>query len=214
MLYSGCYRVSQIRRVLGMNGAGHLILLALFIPMAAQADGITSAYTSLDFETDCTITDAPPEGEPASWARLECDGYKGLPVHVIEDDLRMAISYGGVAAPGRWQDFFRGFSDVHDVIEWRLRTKNGLKPFATIHRWYVNTRRWTAEQKKEGGRREILVLSTVAREPDEVSCVFGYIDAGLNPDANRLAREVADDKAASFRCDKDEPVWYGAVQRD
>lgn len=185
------------------------ILPALFAASMTLADTVASAYTTLDFDSDCRVTDAPAEGEPGGWVRLVCEGYRGLPVHVVEDDLRMAIAYGGSPAPGRWQDFFRGFSDVHDVIEWRLRGDKGLTPFATIHRWFVNTRRWTKEGMK-GATREVLVLSTVATKPGEVSCVIGYVDAGLTPKANELARAVVDTQAADFRCDTDEPTWFGA----
>lgn len=197
------------RHVLTGPGAGAVVLLAALGASPSPANETTSAYTSLDFDSGCAVTDAPREGEPAGWVRLECDGYADHPVHVVEDDLRMAIPYGGAAVPGRWQDFFRGFSDVHDVIEWRLHAPNGREPFATIHRWYVTARRGTAEGKTLE-TREILVLSTVATEPGEVSCVMGYVDARLNPDANDLARAVVDKSAADFRCDTDDPAWYGA----
>ena len=186
---------------------GLVILPALFVASVTLADTINSAYTTLDFDADCRVTDAPAEGEPGGWVRLVCEGYQGLPVHVVEDDLRMAIAYGGRPAPARWQDFFRGFSDVHDMIEWRVHADNGLTPFATIDRWFVDTRRQTAEGIT-GATQEVLVLSTVARRPGAVSCVIGYVDAGRNPDANELARAVVGAHAVDFRCNEDEPRWF------
>lgn len=187
---------------------GLLVLSALFIASVTLADTISSAYTTLDFDADCRVTDAPAESEPGDWVRLVCEGYQGHAVRVVEDDLRMAIAYGGRAAPARWQDFFRGFSDVHDVIEWRVHADNGLTPFATIHRWFVDTRRQTAEGIT-GATQEVLVLSTVATQPGAVSCVIGYVDAGRNTGANKFARAVVDAHAVDFRCNVDEPRWFG-----
>jgi hypothetical protein len=37
-------------------------------------------------------------------------------------------------------------------------------------------------------------------------CHIGYIDARANPNANELAREIADMHARSFRCATDKPI--------
>lgn len=40
-------------------------------------------------------------------------------------------------------------------------------------------------------------------------CHVGYVDGRANPDANALARKVADKKTRAFRCGKDVPDSHG-----
>jgi hypothetical protein len=37
----------------------------------------------------------------------------------------------------------------------------------------------------------------------------GYVDARANPDANALARKLADERARSFKCVVDKPDFVG-----
>lgn len=41
--------------------------------------------------------------------------------------------------------------------------------------------------------------------------MVGYVDAAENPDANALARRIADDVAPGFTCGIDEAQGYGTV---
>ena len=45
------------------------------------------------------------------------------------------------------------------------------------------------------------------------TCHVAYIDAGANADANELARQAADEKAATFTCRKDEIAVIGKPGR-
>jgi hypothetical protein len=40
-------------------------------------------------------------------------------------------------------------------------------------------------------------------------CHVGYVDARANPDANELARKLADEKARTFRCGIDKAQSVG-----
>jgi len=42
---------------------------------------------------------------------------------------------------------------------------------------------------------------------------FAFIDIAANPDANELARQAADEKAAAFKCGKDEATVVGKPGR-
>ena len=40
-------------------------------------------------------------------------------------------------------------------------------------------------------------------------CHVGYVDAKANPDANELARKIADEHARTFKCGKDKRIVLG-----
>lgn len=162
----------------------------------------TSAYSTLNWDADCIVTDQPSADAPEeNWIRLRCDGYGGLPVHVVDDDGRMSLIYGHQSEESRHWNSFAGFNEVHDTVEWRLRHDSGdHRPFAVIHRWFVST---------EGNDREVLVVNTIAHTPADQSCDVGYIDATLTADANILAHEIADTYAPAFACGVDEARWHG-----
>ena len=42
-------------------------------------------------------------------------------------------------------------------------------------------------------------------------CHVGYVDARANPDANELARKIADENARTFKCGKDKAIVLGKV---
>ena len=56
---------------------------------------------------------------------------------------------------------------------------------------------------------EVLVISRVAQPEDGLGCVAAYVDALANPDPNKLARKIADERAPSFICGRDLPVYHG-----
>jgi hypothetical protein len=159
----------------------------------------TSAYSTLAWETGCLVVERSDEGP---FIRLICEGYGNYMVHVAEGDLRMSLDYGIDPATGDWESF-GAFNYVNDTVEWRLGADGA--PFATIHRWFVSD--------LEGNDRPVLVVSTVARAAGQPSCVAGYVDAGAVSEANRLARQVADEVAAGFRCGVDEPRYHGPTRQ-
>lgn len=168
------------------------LLIALALPAAAHAQSLDSVYSTHDWSRDCHAveTDAPPD-EAGMGGRLICPGPDEMHVMLSDGDLRMSMDYGRAPRFGPWESF-ASFSTVHDTIEWRRQPLGGrMQPFATIHRWFVGPGDDT---------REILVISTVASEAGDESCMVGYIDTTRTPEANRLARAVADRHARGFVC--------------
>ena len=84
-------------------------------------------------------------------------------------------------------------------IEWRVGADG--RPVAAIQRFF-------AGDKPDQG--QMLVISKVGQPGEEEGCPVGYVDALANPDANDLARNIADTIAASFECGKATPEYHGA----
>ena len=171
----------------------------------------TSAYSKLDFENGCAWDKpASPEEEQMGGSAL-CDGLPGYSVHFAEDDLRQFVAYGPVDDPMMFPNGFSQWNSVHDTIEWRLG--NG-KPYATIHRWFLDNVDPQTGAAEPSMRGQVLAISTVG-DPDapagrRVSCTVGYVDALANKDANVLARQIADEAARGFSCGTERPLFYGA----
>jgi hypothetical protein len=133
-----------------------------------------------------------------------CRGYGDVVVQVSGGDQRSYVSYGRNAAkePAARQTL-ASFNSQGKTIEWRLKrgADGSLKPFASIMRW--NT---TVSGGAEPVRGQVVVVTRL--EPGAV-CHIGYVDGRANPDANVLARRIADENAASFRCGTDQPIVLG-----
>lgn len=182
-----------------MRGLGGLLLL---LASAAPAMAAESAYTKVDFDRDCRQDEADDLG--GSWT---CTGYRGYPIRFAEGDLRQSAFYGHL---GPWFDkgafeTFSGFNHAGGTVEWRLQ---GGRPVATIRRWFVSA------GTDDGGdpllEVQVLVIAKVGQKGVGDACVVGFVEATANPNANELAREVADSQAHDFPCRHAEPMWHGA----
>jgi hypothetical protein len=169
-----------------------LASLALTAPVSAQQ--FDSAYTDLDFD-QCTVLRSDEFG-----VSFACPGYKGYPVYVAEGDLRMFVSYGFGAPEEKAASQTLGpFNNLGPRIEWRLSNESGeWRPFATIIRYFTQP-----DLDYEG---EALVVTTLG--PYGV-CQVAHIDARANPDANELARQMADLYGQNFDCAAREPEVIG-----
>ncbi len=191
---TGQRRSATARRVLPL-------LAAIAVPAAASAEPFDSIYSSFDWQDDCIVTDEPTAPEEI-WVKLACPGPGPYSIFISDDDQRMSLDYGR-AAPDRggWESF-TSFNHVHTTVEWRRHeTAAGMEPFAAIHRWFV--------QGQGQDAREVLVVSTVSQFSKEQSCMVGFVDANANPDANEMARQIADQHAETFDCTQSEPQFYG-----
>jgi hypothetical protein len=171
----------------------------------ARAGEISSVYTELDAEKDCTVFAAAGEGE-GDWANLVCTGYSGYPVIIYSADLRESLFYGfppaGDLAPA-WESF-AAFNSAGPKIEWRIEIDGDRTlPFATIHRWFVSDAD-DAEKKTE-----VLVVAKVGQIAERDGCAVGLVVATGNPKANETARKIADEQARNFACGADERVLVG-----
>ena len=170
-------------------------------PPPPPAQG-SSAYTRLDLDRCRAVPPAPDD--PLASGSWWCEGYRGIPVHVSEGDLRFFVSFGADApdqpAAGTT---LPAFNHIGETIEWRLDV--GGMPFATILRWFTAA--------GDGGPDGQTLVVTRLGGPGQV-CHVGYVDARLNPDANDLAREVAGNAARGFDCATEPPLQYGLVAGD
>jgi hypothetical protein len=183
-------------------------LVAFAIALAAMgtpvfATEIVSAYTDVDADR-CRHTKGTEVEDYGSW---RCSGYDGIAVRLSGGDQRMYVSFGSRAAdePAAGQTF-PAFNNMYKGrIEWRLerRPDGAQRPFATIVRWNVMI---DEDSRVAGGR--VLVVTRLG--PGGV-CHVGYVDALANPDANVLARQIADEKARAFKCGKDKRIVLGKV---
>ena len=166
---------------------------------AALAQQIESSYTDLDLNIHCTVIQSDDFG--STWA---CPGLKGMPVMVSESDLRMAVSYGlNSTAEKAAKQRLPPPNRLGDKIEWRVSNAEGhWKPFATILRFFTK-----AEERDAEG--QVLVVTRI--EPG-ATCHIAYVDALANPDADELARKVADEKAKGFDCATAEPEYVGKFE--
>jgi len=183
-------------------------VLAVAVGVLLQSDpagaaGHTSTYTDFDSKTCRELPQSKGAGDEGSWI---CRGHGRTKVRLDVADQRMAVSFvGGGKGEGARFETFPAFNDVYSGrIEWRL--KEGTA-FATILRWNVMTAKDIEEATgptKPSGR--VLV---VTRLGPGGSCHVGYVDALANPDANELARQLADEKAQGFECGVDRPEVRG-----
>jgi hypothetical protein len=160
---------------------------------ANQARTIQSVYTPLNLKR-CRHTPGKEVEDYGSW---QCVGYRGIAVLVKASDQRAFVSYGPNAAkePAANQTL-PAFNSAGDMIEWRVERTAGV--FATILRW--NT---TIDSSHRG---QVLVITRLG--PGGV-CHVGYVDGRANANANKLAAQIADSHARTFRCGSDQPVILG-----
>ena len=179
-----------------MAKSSHLLLAAtLAVPLlsfGAAAEEITTAYTPLKLKTCKDLT--PPEAREYGGVFL-CKGYGGMDVRVAEGDLRMFVSCGPNSADQTAaKQTLPAFNSIGETLEWRLA--NG-KPFATILRFH-----WDSD----GAKGSTLVVTKLGRSD---ACHVAYVMATGNPNANVLARKVADGQARGFDCARDRARTYG-----
>ena len=189
-------------RIAGILGA------LLLTTGSTWAETVTSAYTELDTQEDCSVFAGAGE-EPGDWSNLVCSGYKGYPVFIYYSDARESLFYGfppaGDLAP-RWESF-TAFNRAGTTVEWRIAS-DGVRerPFATIHRWFVTGGPDMDEEI------EVLVVEKVGQIAEWQGCAVGYVVASGNNGANEAARRIADEQARGFSCETDEPaVEEGSV---
>ena len=187
-----------------MKTAALTIVFALLsIPVAAQP--VEYVYTKFDAKT-CKHTKGKAEEDYGSWL---CPGYRGLPVRLSAGDQRMYVTFGPRTKDNiAGTETFPGFNSVYEgTIEWRIEKGAGgrSRPFATILRWNLVT---AEDQEKATGpitsTGRVLVVTRLG--PGGV-CHVGYVDARNTPDANAVARKLADERARTFKCGKDKAEY-------
>ena len=176
-------------------------LLAV-LTFSSSAPANDSSYTDLDLDACETLAEDP------MGVSLKCNGYGEFPVYFKEGDLRQSVIFGKVdreLIEGAFESF-SAFNRVNTKIEWRL--DDGGKPVAAILRWFIENPGSSGSPTPES-TGEVLVISRVGMAAYPGSCFVGLVDAKATADANRVARQVADDIADTFDCGMQAPEWYG-----
>jgi hypothetical protein len=182
-----------------------VLAVAMLAASPAVAETIESATTPFNVDKCRHKAGTEPE-DGGEW---RCAGYGGIAVVMTEGDARVYVSYGARASrePAA-SETLGALNGEGSSIEWRIARERGGKrrPFATIMRW--TTAVVTDDPKVEDGtvRGEVLVVTRLG--PGGV-CHVGYVDGKQNPNAEDLAREIADRHARGFRCGKDNPIVRG-----
>jgi len=184
------------------NGVMAGLSLLTVLTLASPAPANDSSYTDLDLDACETLAEDP------MGVSLKCDGYGEFPVYFKEGDLRQSVIFGKVdreLIEGAFESF-SAFNRVNTKIEWRL---NGAgTPVAAILRWFIENPGPSGSPSPES-TGQVLVISRVGTAAYPGSCFVGMVDAKATADANRVARQVADDIADTFDCGMQPPEWYG-----
>lgn len=155
----------------------------------ADAGGYSSVYTDFDLEA-CRVTGESTEGASVDYA---CPGRADVPIFVHLGDGRFDLDAG---VDGGEFMTIGAFNELGERLEWR--TKDGV-PVAVIFRYRDVT--------PQGEGRTVLAVEKVG-QAGAPGCRVAQI-AGDTPDANDVAREIADTRAESFRCGRDEARIVG-----
>lgn len=161
----------------------------LLVSLAAAAPAAGSAYTPLDLDR-CRVIERIEEGESVRW---RCPGLAGIPLFINSGDGRFDLDAG--IDNGQWESLPQ-FNRPGPRVEWRRRAG---RPFAVIYRLV------TAGADQEPG--SVLGVETIGR-PGRPGCLIALIGGAL-PNANALARSVADRQAPAFRCGRDPVARHG-----
>ncbi len=164
--------------------AAPLALAAAASSHPAAAQPVNANWTDLSFD-ECTVIESDDFG--STWA---CPGLKGLPVMVRESERRFRISYGLTSTTEKAaEQTLPPVNTPSGEIEWRVSNAEGsYKPFATIVKFELEAAGEAASS--------VLVVTRIA---PGATCHVAYVDA-TNPDAEKLARQAADEKAKDFDC--------------
>ena len=157
------------------------------ILLAALAGAPTSAYTTLNLDA-CEIVSVAHAGE-GDWVNRRCPGRGGITLFVSEDDARFDVDAG--VDNGEWESA----SQLHELgpqLEWRIERG---RPFALIYRYII-------AEAMPGGR-SMLAVESIGRS-GRPGCLIALINA--TPNANARARQIADSRARTFRCGRDQAI--------
>ena len=166
-------------------------------PPPAVAAAFDSGYSSIA-ENGCRKSVVfRVQGSEYAASRV-CAGRAGYVVVVDEEDLRETLSIGRTAKAARKEpaadDHYGAFNGYEDRVEWR--SIKGRAPFAAIVGWSFAAN----ENTEPNGRPKSARFLVVMRLPPGPVCKVAYVDRAANPDANALARQVADESAGTFKC--------------
>lgn len=195
-----------MRKALSVLSAAAM-LAAMLLPVPVLAG--ESAYAKIDLDRCKTVRESG-EDEAGDFIEMTCKGHGKAAVHFKEGDLRQAVMFGDLApdiSEGAFETFGPFNHMTNGTVEWRLNDSG--TPVAAILRFTVENVNQEDGSTDPSQHGQVLVISRVGRAPEKLACVAGYVDALANPDANEIARRVADTIAPDFACGRAAPAWHG-----
>jgi hypothetical protein len=181
---------------------------ALLLFLLAASTGAASAQAVTTVETELVkgrckfIAD---DGEVGHYALKRCPGLAGSRVYTTAgvNDVALSFKWGKKEA----EVFSNGGLGLK--LEWRgVKGKQGFVPHAVIvqrtFKHYVDDK-YEKEEKHD--------VWAVIRMEKRNACLMAVIDAAANPDALKLARNIADDEAPNSVCAKLKPKIAGEKTR-
>jgi hypothetical protein len=198
-----------------MRGFSYILFTLIFsiscISMAGATDASATDALVMPASGDAcksTRMDAEHAAEESEW---RCPGPNGFSLRYDDSTMRVSITIGyrGKDLVGNdsvnddliWEP---GASGIASRVEWRLR--NGMPIAAIIGRW---RRPDEANGSTDADVEELMIVKITPTS----ACTVAVIGA-LQPQAMAAAREVADRKAASFRCAIDRPTTTTSLVSD
>lgn len=177
-------------------------LIAIAVAVVLTAGSVGAAEFTYSATSGPGCTNIRSKREFNSW---RCQGPAGYSVVFHDLGNMVAVEIGptrrerAIVEDGLlWQ----GADDkaFGDRLEWRLA---GGRPYAAILR--IRRSDFAMGANKAMTVEELLVIKVTPQG----ACGIGVVD-GKNPDANALARDLADAFTAAFRCGADKPRAMGA----
>ncbi|OLF73959.1 hypothetical protein AWH62_07350 [Maricaulis sp. W15] len=176
-------------------------VLAAGVGMGAIAMAQDAVYTYTDERGSCAGQELVSDDERVTYVQA-CDGVAGWRWIAEASEHGQTSRFSDRNDPetgGQYGGYIGNFGQYHTVIEWRVGVTG--TPYATIHR-YISATFETGEPE----RQETLIVTALRPGGTPTSCHVGYVDASAVADANRIARDMADQLASDFDCDSGE-IW-------
>jgi len=188
------------------------LLVAALTAGPLTAHAATSVYTSASIDKGCEkVGTSSAEDTDMGNMSLKCKGYKDYSFHFNAYDNRESTYFGYLSKDilDDAGETFETFNYIGDKIEWRLDGRG--VPRATILRYVIQNLNPDTSEPDSDHEGQVLVVSRVGQPDDMTGCVVAYVDARENKDAHEVARKLADEKAPTFPCGKEKPVFHGKI---
>ena len=176
-------------------------ILAAGLGLGAIAMAQDTVYTYTDERGSCSGQERVSDDERVTYIQA-CEGVGGWTWYAEASEHGQSSRFSDRGDPdvrGQYGGYIGNFGQYHTVIEWRMGVTG--RPYATIHRYYSAT-----FETGEPERQETLIVTALRPGETPTSCHVGYVDASAVPNANVIAREMADRLAPGFDCDGGE-IW-------
>lgn len=149
---------------------------------------IRSEYTPLNSESCKTIE----LDEETGYSTQSCAGYNNIPVFVSQTDGFYSVSIGEKQNEDLGAIGTNLLGSLGDKLEWRLQDN---EPLAVIYRHYIIY--------LDNATKPIDSVLVVRKMSGNIAgCTMGIVSSNV-PNANEVARRIADEKIADFECDRD-----------